>query len=171
MADFLILDDLRTLSNPQASLLAKGFALASFFPVGKVIKDAKLLTKVAGKSDTMLRHLANKGLNEAQIKSYKRFVNKIPQADSNKQEILVYDLPKGGKAFERIKPNNAPGSFEHWEKYIDQTGRTKIPGHRTYDPKGQFVHWHEKLPFDALELKKEPDYITRINQTISIFEL
>ncbi len=44
--DFLILDDLNTLADGDASLLDKGIAAASFIPIGKVFKGAKLIDNV-----------------------------------------------------------------------------------------------------------------------------
>ncbi|WP_246521722.1 RHS repeat-associated core domain-containing protein, partial [Ornithinibacillus massiliensis] len=41
-ADFLFLDDIKTLTSPDTSLLEKGLAATSFIPVGKVVKGAKL---------------------------------------------------------------------------------------------------------------------------------
>lgn len=133
----------------------------------KVIKGGKLLTKVIGKSDDVLRHLANKGLNSQQIKKYKKFVS-----DRAKDlPIHVYDLPKGSKAFEVVKPGNVPGSYAHWEQYIDQTGKTIIYGKRSYDPQKRFIHWHEKKPFDELVLQTEDKYLIRIRQLIEYNKL
>lgn len=50
--DFLVLDDVRTIFNPNAGITEKGIALVSLFPAGKVVKSGKLfaLLKKSGKS-------------------------------------------------------------------------------------------------------------------------
>lgn len=50
--DFLVLDDIKTIFNPNSSVTSKGVALVSLFPAGKVVKSGKLfeLLKKAGKS-------------------------------------------------------------------------------------------------------------------------
>ncbi|EKB45754.1 Transposase protein [Solibacillus isronensis B3W22] len=46
LLDFLILDDVNTLADKNASGLDKGIALASFIPVGKVLKIPKAIDKI-----------------------------------------------------------------------------------------------------------------------------
>ncbi|WP_342573559.1 hypothetical protein MHH37_13995 [Solibacillus sp. FSL K6-1781] len=46
LLDFLILDDVNTLADKDASLLDKGIAVASFIPVGKVLKIPKAIDKI-----------------------------------------------------------------------------------------------------------------------------
>ncbi|MER2259191.1 MAG: T7SS effector LXG polymorphic toxin [Priestia megaterium] len=46
LLDFLILDDVNTLANKDASLLDKGIAAASFIPVGKALKIPKAIDKI-----------------------------------------------------------------------------------------------------------------------------
>ncbi|WP_318245206.1 DNA/RNA non-specific endonuclease [Solibacillus faecavium] len=46
LLDFLILDDVNTLADKDASLLDKGIALASFIPIGKVLKIPKAIDKI-----------------------------------------------------------------------------------------------------------------------------
>jgi len=50
--NFLVLDDVRTIFNPNAGITEKGVALVSLFPAGKVVKSGKLfeLLRKAGKS-------------------------------------------------------------------------------------------------------------------------
>lgn len=50
--DFLVLDDVKTIFNPNAGTTEKGLALVSLFPAGKVTKSGKLfeLLKKSGKS-------------------------------------------------------------------------------------------------------------------------
>jgi len=46
LLDFLLLDDVNTLADKDASLLDKGIALASFIPIGKVLKIPKAIDKI-----------------------------------------------------------------------------------------------------------------------------
>ena len=46
LLDFLILDDVNTLADKNASGLDKGIALASFIPIGKVLKIPKAIDKI-----------------------------------------------------------------------------------------------------------------------------
>jgi RHS repeat-associated protein len=50
IADFLIVDDINTLLDPNSSSFDKSLAAAGFVPVGKVIKGGKLIIKLANKS-------------------------------------------------------------------------------------------------------------------------
>jgi len=45
VADFLLLDDIRTLADPNASWGDKAWALAGFIPIGKFIKGGKIIAK------------------------------------------------------------------------------------------------------------------------------
>jgi len=46
VADFLIVDDIKTVLDPNSSNFDKGLALAGFIPFGKVIKGGKLVIKL-----------------------------------------------------------------------------------------------------------------------------
>ena len=46
LLDFLLLDDLNTLADKDASGLDKGIALASFIPIGKALKIPKAIDKI-----------------------------------------------------------------------------------------------------------------------------
>ncbi|MFB5759850.1 polymorphic toxin-type HINT domain-containing protein [Paenibacillus medicaginis] len=50
VANFLILDDINTLRDPNSSGLAKGLATAGFLPIGKVVKGGKLILKLKDKA-------------------------------------------------------------------------------------------------------------------------
>ncbi|MDM5333150.1 LXG domain-containing protein [Ureibacillus composti] len=56
--DFLILDDLKTLADGDASLFEKGFAAASILPIGKLLKVPKALDAIAD---------ANKLINKSNV--------------------------------------------------------------------------------------------------------
>jgi hypothetical protein len=43
VADFLILDDLNTIADPDASLLSKGIAIVALTPIGKATKLLKFI--------------------------------------------------------------------------------------------------------------------------------
>ena len=46
LLDFLLLDDVNTLADKNASGLDKGIAVASFIPIGKVLKIPKAIDKI-----------------------------------------------------------------------------------------------------------------------------
>ncbi|MGE0199990.1 MAG: hypothetical protein AB7P76_03350 [Candidatus Melainabacteria bacterium] len=158
LADFFLLDDINTIIDPKAGFGWKLLAISSFLPIGKFAKGGKLLTRVVGSSDNVLKHLVEKGLNPEQLLKYENFVRKR----GARYYINVYELPNRGKVFEMIKPGKVPGSYAHWESYIDMNGKTVIMGKRSYDNMGAFIHWHEYLPFNQLSLSTEEKYITRI---------
>ncbi|MEK4130762.1 T7SS effector LXG polymorphic toxin [Solibacillus sp. FSL W8-0474] len=62
LLDFLILDDVNTLADKDASLLDKGIALASFIPVGKVLKIPKAIDKIV---DSNVGEVVGKGTSKA----------------------------------------------------------------------------------------------------------
>ena len=87
LLDFLILDDVNTLADKNASGLDKGIALASFIPVGKVLKIPKAIDKIVDsnvgevvkKSD--VDEVVDKGIDNAKDIS-KLTVDDIPTAKS-----------------------------------------------------------------------------------------
>ncbi|WP_339213346.1 T7SS effector LXG polymorphic toxin [Solibacillus sp. FSL W8-0372] len=62
LLDFLILDDVNTLTDKNASGLDKGIALASFIPVGKVLKIPKAIDKIV---DSNVDEVVGKGTSKA----------------------------------------------------------------------------------------------------------
>jgi hypothetical protein len=158
----LIGDDIHTLQDPKASLFAKtlaGVSIASNFIPGAWVEKAgarfieklggKFLVRVAGKEEAVLVKLAEKGLNPEQIRNYKRLVS-----DKNKiKSFNIYDLPDGGKIFERIKEADVRlDSHTIWQKFVDANGKTKIFGHLTEYKDGKLLHWHEDFPNKRLEI-------------------
>lgn len=69
LLDFLILDDVNTLADKDASLLDKGIAAASFIPVGKVLKIPKAIDKIV---DSNVDEVVGKGLISNNDKSINR---------------------------------------------------------------------------------------------------
>ncbi|MCY9758902.1 hypothetical protein M5X00_32305, partial [Paenibacillus alvei] len=53
-ANFLILDDVNTLLNPDGSLNEKALTVASFLPWGKVLKAGKVGSKVSKAAEKVL---------------------------------------------------------------------------------------------------------------------
>jgi len=47
IAEFLIIDDIRTVLDPNASFFDKTLAAAGFFPIGKLIKGGKIIKKLS----------------------------------------------------------------------------------------------------------------------------
>jgi hypothetical protein len=176
--DFFIGDDIKTLTDPNATMLAKALAGGSLVLTlgGGFVEKAglraieklggKFLIRVSGRSEQVFAKLAEKGLNSKQLQSYKHFAKKIAKGG----ETNVYHLPNGGKVFETSIISNNKQSYTVWEKYIDANGETKILGHRTQMNNGEFIHWHEKVPQDKLEVdlrftRGEP-YFERIQQLL-----
>ncbi len=54
-ANFLILDDVNTLLNPDGSLNEKALTVASFLPWGKVLKAGKVVSKVNKASESLTK--------------------------------------------------------------------------------------------------------------------
>lgn len=50
IANFLVVDDIRTIMNPKSSYFDKGLAIVGLLPVGKIIKGGKIIVKFADKS-------------------------------------------------------------------------------------------------------------------------
>ncbi|MBP2115936.1 polymorphic toxin-type HINT domain-containing protein [Paenibacillus silagei] len=69
VANFLILDDVNTLRDPDSSALAKGLAAAGFIPLGKVVKGGKLTLQLLSKEGKVVEKefkLAGDALKAAQ---------------------------------------------------------------------------------------------------------
>ncbi|MUK87330.1 hypothetical protein GMD78_02805 [Ornithinibacillus sp. L9] len=126
VADFLFLDDIKTLTSQDTSLLEKGMAAANFFPIGKVVKGAKLgynvisNSQVIGKVTEGVKKGWNKAKNAAKTvtdktsKAIKSGANGIKNAwnklfgkgDSNKakdvkdavegKDNIGWSMPQGG---------------------------------------------------------------------------
>nr|WP_237178999.1 polymorphic toxin-type HINT domain-containing protein [Paenibacillus sp. MMS18-CY102] len=54
VANFMIVDDIRTILDPNSSYFDKGLALAGFLPVGKVVKGGKLVVKLMNKEGKVI---------------------------------------------------------------------------------------------------------------------
>lgn len=52
--NFLVLDDIRTLTDPKSSFFDKSMAVAGFIPVGKVLKGGKLVVKWVNKNGKII---------------------------------------------------------------------------------------------------------------------
>ncbi|MEF3311883.1 polymorphic toxin-type HINT domain-containing protein [Paenibacillus sp. GYB004] len=57
VADFLIVDDINTIIDPNASTFDKTLSAASFTPVGKLIKGGKLVISLENKYKTVMREI------------------------------------------------------------------------------------------------------------------
>jgi hypothetical protein len=161
--DFFIGDDLKILTDPNATTLAKvlaGGSLVLTFGGGfvekaglkilstgavQLFKGTKFLTRVTGSSPELSRTL-NKvwKLNKNQVASYEKYVKEVAQ----ELETEIYQLPNNGKAFTTKIPSKDPnhGGFIIWEKYIDASGKNIFMGKRSYLRDGSFDHWHQKWP-------------------------
>ncbi len=54
VADFLVVDDIRTILDPKSSNFDKGLALAGFIPIGKILKGGKLVVKFVDNEGMMI---------------------------------------------------------------------------------------------------------------------
>ena len=63
-------------------------------------------------------------------------------------ETRIYDLPNGGKAFQKDVPaNNIPGGHATYEKQVDAAGNTLGYSKTVYDPVGNIVPGPSKTYF------------------------
>lgn len=107
VADFLILDDINTIMDADASGLDKGIALASIIPVGKVLKGAKLVDKII---DSNVDDVVKKSnVDEVSIKG-------IEKVEYGAQ----YTKVNGKKA---LKPNVEYKTPEGYKYETDEKGR------------------------------------------------
>jgi hypothetical protein len=81
VADFLVVDDVNTLLDPNSSLFDKTLAAASFIPVAKLFKGSQLIIKLASKEGRQIERAVNfigsgveKTLNST-LKSYEQARN------------------------------------------------------------------------------------------------
>lgn len=162
IANFLILEDIRTLQNPKAPLWQKGLAIASFFPVGRVIKGPKFLTKVIGKSEGAIARLAEKGLSLNQIEKYKKFV----RARGSRIEIKIFQLLKEAIILQAKKQGENRASYALHQKIILKNGKTILYGRQTRTELDQFLHWHEDFPVDELEIKDIDQFFNRMKNIL-----
>ncbi|KRF27647.1 hypothetical protein ASG93_29325 [Paenibacillus sp. Soil787] len=101
IAGILVIDDIETIIDPDASTFDKGLAAAGFLPLGKLIKGGKIVVKLANKekeievaveaTDTAIQAAAK--LSNKQIKhilnghmpdTFAKQVNYMPEADFTK---------------------------------------------------------------------------------------
>ncbi|MBD8032197.1 MULTISPECIES: T7SS effector LXG polymorphic toxin [Solibacillus] len=87
LLDFLILDDVNTLADKNASGLDKGIALASFIPIGKVLKIPKAIDKIVDSNVGEVVKKSNvdevvgkgadkgKGVSETNLRNIDDFIN------------------------------------------------------------------------------------------------
>ncbi|RSK31951.1 T7SS effector LXG polymorphic toxin [Bhargavaea beijingensis] len=133
--DFLFLEDLETLTDPETSSGEKVLAGASLLPVGKLIKGIKLGGEILGISnaaDGMGR--VGKGINStAKTEKIKEIVKKYDQPDAvSKEELLT-------------KPKNSPNP----RKWIEKGGRVYIDKDGTWiyqHSDGHFVRYPNGFP-------------------------
>ncbi|WP_085992155.1 hypothetical protein [Oceanobacillus senegalensis] len=87
VADFMLLDDVNTLTSSDASLIDRGIATASIIPVGKVLKlrkvDDILKVDADGVPAKKVENVANMGSNK-DIKNYRNtFFDEYPELEGS----------------------------------------------------------------------------------------
>lgn len=90
---------------------------------------------------TLLRRIRDidaNTLNEAQVRSLKRFDQKLPK---DAGEIEIIRGADGQRVFRADVPaRNIPGSYARYEKVVDRLGNTISYTKTTYAPDGRVVH-------------------------------
>ncbi|MER2111658.1 MAG: hypothetical protein ABS960_03110 [Solibacillus isronensis] len=103
LLDFLILDDVNTLTDKDASGLDKGIALASFIPIGKVLKIPKAIDKIV---DSNVGEVVKKSdVDEVVEKGIDN-----PLLPSEGKVGTFKELAKKGTAFDNITPHHMPSA-------------------------------------------------------------
>ncbi|RKJ68627.1 hypothetical protein D7X33_24190, partial [Butyricicoccus sp. 1XD8-22] len=106
VADFLILDDLNTIMDADASGVDKGIAIASIIPVGKVLKGAKLVDNII---DSNVDDVVKKSnVDEVAGKGTGNLVGKLDGLTSAERKV-VDDLLANGKNIEIIPTSTQTG--------------------------------------------------------------
>lgn len=102
VANFLILDDVNTLRDPDSSALAKGLAAAGFIPLGKVVKGGKLTLQLLNKEGKIVEKefkLAGDALKAAQ-KACNCFTAGT-KVQTDKGEKPIEDIEVGDKVLSK----------------------------------------------------------------------
>ncbi|MCQ4087548.1 polymorphic toxin-type HINT domain-containing protein [Saccharibacillus sp. JS10] len=91
-ADFLVIDDIKTLTSSQSSTIDKVIAGASLLPVGKVLKGGKLFVEVAQKgSKASSAAKATKAVNKACNCFTAETKVKTDQGEKNIEDVQIGD--------------------------------------------------------------------------------
>jgi RHS repeat-associated protein len=104
-ANFLVVDDVKTILDPKASTFDKGLALGGFIPVGKVFKGGRLIIKLANQEGRIIERAVNftgSGVEktlDSTLKSYEQARNLAMD--------IVGDLGKDSKAVYGRLPSSA----------------------------------------------------------------
>ncbi|MEK4081043.1 T7SS effector LXG polymorphic toxin [Solibacillus sp. FSL K6-1126] len=122
LLDFLILDDVNTLADKNASLLDKGIAVASFIPVGKVLKIPKAIDKIVDsnvgavvkKSD--VDEVVGKG-NMKHLPRIKEVEVNFKRNDKHDSEEFARQLKDQEKGMNELTVDEY---LKNREKYIEQ---------------------------------------------------
>ncbi|SOC44180.1 T7SS effector LXG polymorphic toxin [Ureibacillus acetophenoni] len=101
VADFIILDDINTLMDPNASGADKGFAVASFIPIGKLVKGGKLVGKII---DSDVDDVVKKSNVDEVVDKGKGKVTNV-----NKTQTKVIDDVESGKV--SLETNKHKGNY------------------------------------------------------------
>lgn len=117
VAEFLIIDDVRTLFDPNASGYDKALAAAGFFPFGKVIKGGKLILKFTNKSGRVVERVVKNTPDQVKVAD-----QAIDKGNKIGKPVVLYNpkfaaqqLLKNGKIelakLEMMVPNGAANGF------------------------------------------------------------
>ncbi|MEK4063788.1 MULTISPECIES: RHS repeat-associated core domain-containing protein [unclassified Paenibacillus] len=135
VADFLVVDDINTILNPNASSFDKTLAAANFIPIAKLFKGGRLIVKLASKEGRQIeRAITFTGIGvkktlESTLKSYEQARNLALD--------IVGDLGPGSKSV----IGRLPSSAGYGQVVGRQSADGKLLWRLDYDPnKGTHIN-------------------------------
>ncbi|MEK4130758.1 hypothetical protein NYE67_13820 [Solibacillus sp. FSL W8-0474] len=143
LLDFLLLDDVNTLTDKNASGLDKGIALASFIPVGKVLKIPKAIDKIV---DSNVGEVVKKNdVDEVVGKGTGNIGNKTRDQARHTAQNLLKNGEVSMSNLESMIPSNIPNSFKPTDTITDGAKYefTLADGQKA------IIRWHSPDPVAA----------------------
>ncbi|OME00569.1 hypothetical protein BSK54_15920 [Paenibacillus odorifer] len=135
VADFLVVDDINTILNPNASSFDKTLAAANFIPIAKFVKGGRLIVKLASKEGRQIERAINftgtgvEKILESTLKSYEQARNLALD--------IVGDLGPGSKSV----IGRLPSSAGYGQVVGRQSADGKLLWRLDYDPnKGTHIN-------------------------------
>lgn len=153
LADFLLLDSLRTIFNPESNMIDRGVAVAEFFPVGKVFKAAKMADEIPNlkKAEGVIEETNNKAEvirdnnnhirndNNKEVNVQGREISNLNIDEA--KEVLIKRLQNGEISIEDLKsliPKSSTNSFLPPERIKEGEKYTFTLS----DGKKAIIRWH-----------------------------
>ncbi|MFF2909419.1 polymorphic toxin-type HINT domain-containing protein [Paenibacillus sp. NPDC057934] len=118
VANFLVVDDIRTILDPNASTFDKALSAASFVPFGKVVKGGSLVIKLINKEGRIIERAVEKtASNEQAIAKVLKGCNCFVAGTkvlTDKGEKNIEDIEVGDKVLAKDE-NNPDGEVDYKE--------------------------------------------------------